>query len=75
MWAGMSSGPSSVWANSGQPSGTASSNHAPKSRRTSGEAFSFRVSDADVCCMNRVAIPTLRAPSSGMSSTISEVTR
>src|SRR5204862_5517551 len=52
-WAGMSSGPSSVCDQYGAPSGTAWSNQVAKSRRTSGEAFSFRVSEAEVCWMNR----------------------
>ena len=51
MCAGMSSGPSSVWVQA-KSSGTARSNHALKSRRTSGEAFSLSVSDADVWRMN-----------------------
>src|SRR4051794_30457718 len=50
--AGMSSGPSSVCRQYGAPSGTTSLNHDSKSRRTSGEAFSFSVRDAEVCWMN-----------------------
>ena len=46
--AGMSSGPSSVCVQPPKPSGTTASNHVSKSWRTSGEAFSLRVSDADV---------------------------
>ena len=46
-WAGMSSGPSSVWVH-GKFSGTASLNQVSKSRRTSGDAFSLSVSDAEV---------------------------
>jgi hypothetical protein len=45
------------------------------SRRTSGDAFSFSVSDADVCCMNTSAIPTRKELSSGTPSTTSSVTR
>ena len=41
MWAGMSSGPSSVCVHPRKSSGTAASNHVSKSRRTSGEAFSL----------------------------------
>ena len=45
----MSSGPSSTWVQYGASSGTASLKQDSKSRRTSGDAFSFSVSDADVC--------------------------
>ena len=54
MWAGMSSGPSSVCVQPRKSSGTAASNHVSKSRRTSGEAFSLmrqrrrRVADEEV---------------------------
>ena len=41
MWAGMSSGPSSVCVHPPKSSGTAALNHVSKSRRTSGEAFSL----------------------------------
>src|SRR3954447_14009032 len=75
MWAGMSSGPSSVWVQYEAPSGTAWSNHEAKSRRTSGLAFSFSVSEAEVCWMNSRAIPTFSSPSSGMPCSTSEVTR
>jgi hypothetical protein len=53
MWAGMSSGPSSVCSQYGASSGTASLNHVSKSRRTSGDAFSLRVSEAEVWRMKR----------------------
>ena len=58
MWAGMSSGPSIVCVQYGASSGTASLNQASKSSRTSGEAFSFSVSDADVWRMNTCSSPT-----------------
>ena len=57
MWAGMSSGPSIVCVQYGASSGTASLNQDSKSSRTSGEAFSFSVSDADVWRMNRCSEP------------------
>jgi hypothetical protein len=45
--------------------GTATSAQDSKSRRTSGEAFSLSVSEADVCCMSRCSRPTRTSPSSG----------
>src|SRR3954471_23125382 len=75
MCAGMSSGPSTVWVQYGASSGTASLNHDSKSRRTSGEAFSFKVSDADVWRMKRCAIPTCTSRSSGSADSTSSVTR
>ena len=75
MCAGMSSGPSTVCVQYGASSGTASSNHAAKSSRTSGEAFSFSVSDADVWRMNRCARPTRSSRSSGTPDSTSPVTR
>src|SRR3954453_15297367 len=75
MWAGMSSGPSRVCWKYSAPSGTARSNHAAKSRRTSGLAFSLSVSDAEVWRRNRCASPTPTSRSSGTPSTTSSVTR
>ena len=75
MCAGMSSEPSSVCVQNGASSGTASSNHDSKSRRTSGEAFSLSVSDADVCWSSRCASPTRSSRSSGSASSTSRVTR
>jgi hypothetical protein len=51
----MSSGPSSVCVqpNPDGRSGTVASIHELKSRRTSGEAFSFRVNEAEVCLIIR----------------------
>ena len=69
MCAGMSSGPSSVCVQNGASSGTASSNQVSKSRRTSGEAFSLSVSDADVWLEHRWASPTRSSRSSGSAST------
>ena len=57
MWAGMSSGPSSVCVQYAASSGTAASKKASKSARTSGEAFSLSVSAAEVCWMNRCSSP------------------
>ena len=65
MWAGMSSGPSIVCVQYGASSGTASLKYASKSRRTSGDAFSFSVSDAEVWRMNRCARPTRSSPQLG----------
>ncbi len=47
-WAGMSSGPSTVWAY-GKVSGAMSLSDAYRSRGTLGSAFSLMISDADVC--------------------------
>ena len=58
-----------------QSSGTAAFDHASKSRRTSGEAFSLSVSPADVWRMNRCSRPTRSSPSSGSAPTTSSVTR
>ena len=74
-WAGMSSSPSSVCVQYDARSGTASSNQVSKSRRTSGEAFSFSASDAEVCWISRCSIPTRSSPSSGSASSTSRVTR
>ena len=71
MCAGMSSGPSSVCVQYGASSGTAASNQVSKSRRTSGEAFSLSVSDADVWRMNRCSSPTRSSRSSGSAPTTS----
>ena len=49
MCAGMSSAPSSVCVQYGASSGTVALKYDSKSRRTSGEAFSFSASDAEVC--------------------------
>ena len=57
MCAGMSSGPSIVCVQYGASSGTASLNQDSKSSRTSGEAFSLSVSDAEVWRMNRCSSP------------------
>ena len=46
-----------------------------QSRRTSGEAFSFSVSDADVCRSSRWQSPTRSSPSSGSAPSTSRVTR
>src|SRR3954451_24841090 len=75
MCAGMSSGPSSVCVQYGASSGTAASNHDSKSRRTSGEAFSLSVSEAEVWSMKRCSSPTRSSPSSGSSPVTSRVTR
>ena len=75
MWAGMSSGPSSVCVQYGASSGTASLNQDSKSSRTSGEAFSLSVSEADVWRMNTCSSPTRSSPSSGSASSTSRVTR
>ncbi len=75
MCAGMSSSPSRVCVQYEAPSGTAWSNQASKSRRTSGEAFSFSASDAEVCWISRCSSPTCSSASSGTASTISRVTR
>src|SRR5215213_2178944 len=75
MCAGMSSGPSSVCVQYGASSGTAASNQDSKSRRTSGEAFSFSVSDAEVWSMKRCSSPTRSSPSSGSSPVTSRVMR
>ena len=57
MWAGMSSGPSNVCVQPRKSSSTASLNHVSKSSRTSGEAFSLSVSDADVWLDEQVQQP------------------
>jgi hypothetical protein len=75
MWAGMSSWPSTVCVQYGASSGTAASNQLSKSRRTSGDAFSLSVSDAEVWRMKRWARPTVRSRNSGTPATISSVTR
>ena len=75
MWAGMSSEPSSTWLQYAADSGTASFAHSSKSRRTSGEAFSFSVSEADVCLMKTVAIPTAISANSGTACSTSRVIR
>ncbi len=75
MWAGMSSGPSSVCVHPRKSSGTAASNHVSKSRRTSGEAFSLIVSDAEVWRMKRWHRPTSSSESSGRARSTSRVTR
>ena len=75
MWAGMSSGPSSVCVQPPKSSGTAASNQVSKSRRTSGEAFSLRVSDADVWRMAGGSRPTSSSASSGSARSTSRVTR
>src|SRR3954453_20681779 len=73
-WAGMSSSPSSVCVQA-KSAGTAALAHVSKSRRTSGEAFSLSVSDADVCWMSRCSRPTRRPPISGSAPSTSRVTR
>ena len=75
MWAGMSSGPSSVWVQYEASSGTARENQVSKSRRTSGLAFSFSVRDAEVWRMWRCRRPTRSEPSSVTRSTTSPVIR
>src|SRR4051794_7664198 len=75
MWAGMSSGPSEVCVQRGKSSGTTTSNHDSKSRRTSGEAFSFSVSDALVWRMWTCSRPALTSATSGSASATSRVTR
>ena len=65
MWAGMSSGPSIVCVQYGASSGTTALKYDSKSSRTSGEAFSFSVNDADVWRMNRCSSPTRTSRSSG----------
>ncbi len=75
MWAGMSSGPSSVCVQNEASSGTASLNHDSKSRRTSGEAFSLSASEAEVWRISRCSSPTSSPRSSGRAPTISRVTR
>lgn len=75
MCAGMSSGPSSVCVQNGARSGTTTSNQAPKSARTSGEAFSFNVNEAEVCWINRCSIPTRIRSSPWISLTRSRVIR
>jgi hypothetical protein len=71
----MSSSPSSVWVQYDAPSGTAWSNHVRKSRRTSGDAFSFSAREADVCWISRFSIPTAIPPSWGIEPSTSSVTR
>ena len=44
-------------------------NQDSKSRRTSGLAFSFSVSEAEVCWINRCSRPTSTSPSSGTAAT------
>ena len=61
----MSSSPSSVWVQYGAPSGTARSNQASKSRRTSGEAFSLSASEAEVCWISRWQDPDASSPHLG----------
>src|SRR4051812_49321897 len=73
-WAGMSSGPSSVCVHA-KSSGTAWFTHVSKSRRTSGEAFSLSVSDAEVWRMCTCSRPTRSSPSSGSAPVTSSVTR
>ena len=75
MCAGMSSSPSAVWVQKSAPSGTERENQASKSRRTSGLAFSFSVSDADVCWISKWSRPTRISPISGRALTTSRVTR
>ena len=75
MWAGMSSGPSSVWVQNRASSGTAWLNYDSKSRRTSGEAFSLRASDAEVWRISRWSSPTSTDASSGSAPSTSRVTR
>src|SRR6185312_7377500 len=57
------------------PSGTARSSQVSRSARTSGEAFSFRVSDAEVCWISRWRMPTSKSASSGRPPSTSAVTR
>src|SRR5436305_2952618 len=71
----MSSAPSSMWVQYGAPSGTARSSQLSKSRRTSGEAFSFSASEAEVCWISRWRSPTESSPSSGSASRTSSMTR
>src|ERR1700710_3204302 len=71
----MSSAASSVWVQFAAPSGTAGSSQVSRSARTSGEAFSFSVSEAEVCWISRCRSPTSRSPSSGSAPTTSPVTR
>jgi hypothetical protein len=58
MWAGMSSGPSSLWRYGATFSGTMRGRKASRSRLTSGDAFSWISSGAEVCGMERVRRPT-----------------
>jgi len=51
MWAGMSSGPSSLWRYGATFSGTMRGRKASRSRLTSGDAFSWISSGAEVCGM------------------------
>ena len=69
MCAGMSSGPSIVCVQYGASSGTAALNQDSKSARTSGDAFSLSVSEAEVWRMNRCAGRRWSSPSSGSAST------
>ncbi len=74
MCAGMSSSPSSVCVHA-NCSGTAASNHVRKSRRTSGEAFSFSVSDAEVWRSSRWQSPARNSATSGSARSTSPVIR
>ena len=74
MWAGMSSSPSSVWVQA-NCSGTAALTQVSKSRRTSGEAFSLSVSEAEVWRISRCSRPTFSSRISGSDPSTSRVMR
>jgi hypothetical protein len=57
MWAGMSSGPSTVWRYHFAPSGARRLKNSLRSRTTSGSAFSWMVREAEVCCTKAVSRP------------------
>ena len=73
--AGMSSAPSIVCVQYGASSGTAPLKYVSRSARTSGLAFSFNVSDADVWRMNTCSSPTRSCAISGSAASTSRVTR
>ena len=76
MWAGMSSGPSIVCVQYGASSGTAALKYASKSSRTSGEAFSFSVSDGRGVADEHVQQPDAAvAAARACASSTSRVTR
>ena len=58
-----------------RPPGTTTLNQDSKSRRTSGEAFSCSVKDAEVCWISRCSIPTRSSASPGSARSTSDVTR
>ena len=74
-WAGMSSGPSSECRQKDGSSRTASLNQVSRSVLTSGLAFSFSASEAEVCWISRCRSPTPSSLTSGSWEAISSPIR